>query len=90
MLLHQYIRLDALALVLILYDRHPGRTRSWADRLGISRREEEGTQPGRQTNGALDLYIDLCVLDERIQGNWPAVEGIRIVRERKEMEQVGK
>lgn len=33
---------------------------------------------------ALDLTIDLCILEERIQGNWPAVEGIRIVRERKE------
>jgi hypothetical protein len=31
-----------------------------------------------------------CILDERIQGNWPAVEGIRIVRERVEMGDVGK
>jgi hypothetical protein len=29
-------------------------------------------------------------LHERIQGNWPAVEGIRIVRERKEVGDVGK
>jgi len=30
----------------------------------------------------LDMYIDLIILSERIQGNLPAVESIRLVRER--------
>jgi hypothetical protein len=31
----------------------------------------------------LDLYVDFVILEERVQGNLPAVEGIRIVKERK-------
>ena len=31
----------------------------------------------------LGLYVDLVTLEERIAGNLPAVEGIRLVKERK-------
>lgn len=30
----------------------------------------------------LKVYIELCILEERIRGNIPAIEGIRLVRER--------
>ncbi len=30
-----------------------------------------------------DLYIDLAILEERLEGNLPAFEGIRIIKERK-------
>ena len=66
-------------------DQPPGRTRpSWGDRLSMGRGDEQATGPDRRVDAAWHLYIDLCILEERIQGNWPAVEGIRIVRERKD------
>jgi hypothetical protein len=30
------------------------------------------------------LYVALAILEERIEGNLPAIEGIRVVRERRE------
>jgi len=34
----------------------------------------------------LDLYVDWAILEERIEGNLAAFEGLRIVRERKREE----
>jgi hypothetical protein len=31
----------------------------------------------------VNLYVDFALLEERVQGNLPAIEGIRIVKERK-------
>jgi hypothetical protein len=37
-------------------------------------------------DGCFSLYLDFAILEERIQGNLPAFEGIRIVKERKREE----
>lgn len=36
----------------------------------------------RLINGYLELYVEFVVLEERMQGNLPAFEGLRLVRER--------
>ncbi len=37
----------------------------------------------RIANGYLELYVDFCILEARIEGNLPAFEGIRVVREQR-------
>lgn len=45
---------------------------------------EPARWPGRNiAESCVDLYIDFVILEERIRGNLPAFEGIRIVKERK-------
>lgn len=39
----------------------------------------------RLAEGYFELYLDLATLEERIEGHLPAYEGIRIVKERKQM-----
>jgi hypothetical protein len=34
-------------------------------------------------NRCLDAYVDLAILEERIEGRLPAIEGIRIMKVRK-------
>ena len=34
-----------------------------------------------QINNCYQYFLDLCVMEERIKGNLPAFEGIRLVRE---------
>ena len=86
-LLHQCILLGAFTLATILNDQRPGCTHSWSGWLGIG--NEEDIERECRANAALNLYIDLCIPEEPIQGNWPAVEGIRIVRERRETGEMG-
>jgi hypothetical protein len=73
----------ALFVSSVLYALHQDRSRSWAGRLGIGRDAEVRSEQLRLANTYMDLYLDLRILHERIQSNLPAVEGIRIVRDRR-------
>jgi predicted NACHT family NTPase len=43
---------------------------------------EEAQRVDHTLNDWLDAYVALVILEERIQGNLPAIEGIRLVKER--------
>lgn len=56
------------------------------DELAAKPAESSHTKFRRQTmmlmNGYIDLYVDVAILEERITENLPAVEGLRLIRER--------
>jgi hypothetical protein len=77
-------RANALFLACMLYAARSETARSIADRLGLGRNAVSIIAGrSRVADVCLGLYIDLCILEERIEGALPAVEGIRIVRERR-------
>jgi hypothetical protein len=81
-LLRQHTRADALLMALAHYDEYLGRTQSWSGRLGLRRSTAQGAAHQRAAEATMDLYITLCILEERVRGALPAVEGIWLVRER--------
>jgi hypothetical protein len=71
--LRQFIRLDALGHVCALCAMEEGRSR-------LRRSEREAIR--RLMDEYLGVYVDMCILEARIEGKLPAWEGIRIVKER--------
>jgi hypothetical protein len=43
--------------------------------------KQQDKQAEQERNNYLRLYVNLTILEERIEGNWPASEGVRIVKE---------
>jgi hypothetical protein len=86
--LRWYVRLTVLLLAEALLGKlSPKKPKSWLSRLGATdqkKRIQIYWEMRRLTNYQ-DLYIDFVLLEERVQGNLPAIEGIRIVKERKRM-----
>ncbi|MBN1139871.1 MAG: NACHT domain-containing protein [Anaerolineae bacterium] len=81
--LRQQVRLDALLLAAVLLDYLATRLSPWT--VSVRPRdasEEKEVKVRRIADGYLDLYLDLCILEGRIEGTLPAFEGIRLVRER--------
>ncbi|HYN87798.1 MAG TPA: hypothetical protein VER55_04685, partial [Ardenticatenaceae bacterium] len=75
------IRVWALS---ILFESSPRpRPRTLTDRLLSKRRSRMDDYDDALMRAMRDLYIDMVILEERIDGNLPAFEGIRIVKERK-------
>jgi hypothetical protein len=84
--LRWYIRLVALVTAAeLLLPLLPEQPQIWEARFragdedALAAREELQ----RMVDNYLDLYVDFVILEERVQGNLPAFEGIRIVREPK-------
>jgi hypothetical protein len=81
--LRQYIRLEALSLALdlgaLLQVRKGSETGGASGGRGSAdaRRERWAVQRG----AALEVYVGLSILEDRVEGTLPAWEGIRIVRE---------
>jgi hypothetical protein len=78
-----FARLYALLLAGTFYASYRSLVPWWLRWLGIGRDDENREDLVHMINAYLDLHCDLCILEERIQGKRPAVEGIRIVREQK-------
>jgi energy-coupling factor transporter ATP-binding protein EcfA2 len=85
--LRWYIRLCALAMAVDLLCRFLDQPPSWMERVsrGLRVRDFKILEDVKRYlyHTCLDLYADFAILEERIEGNLPAFEGIRIVRERK-------
>lgn len=78
--LRQFVRLDALACAVEL-----GALLRALPELPAEAQDPSGTRQGRleaQREAALDVYIQLGILEDRIEGHLPAWEGVRIVGER--------
>jgi len=78
-------RASALTMIVVLIAAQQQRTeRPWIDELlhprAVQAQEEELQS---LIEAYVALYVDFVFLEERLQGNLPAVEGIRIVKERK-------
>jgi hypothetical protein len=83
-LVRQSIRLDTLARVIgrdVLLQAHRRTLAGQPGSVGIDAKTDEIEHLERQL---LDAYTDFCILEDRIEDRLPAVEGIRIVRERGE------
>lgn len=78
-------RASALTMIVVLIAAQQQRTdRPWIDELLHPRAMQEQEEELQQLIEAyVALYVDFVFLEERLQGNMPAVEGIRIVKERK-------
>jgi len=76
--LHWYVRISTLMIVNDLLNIQAQR-QSWISRF---RQSDETRELQRLIDAYLDLYVDFAILEERVAGTLPAVEGIRIVRER--------
>jgi Cdc6-like AAA superfamily ATPase len=75
-ILRWYIRLNILVLAATIDAHRP--------KSGLLANEVKRNQQWQQwISECFDLYSDLVVLEERIEGNLEAFEGIRIVKERK-------
>jgi energy-coupling factor transporter ATP-binding protein EcfA2 len=83
--LRWYIRLCALTMAAELRSRFLSQLPSWMERLHLVPRDFKFQEGVKRVlyDICLDLYTDFAILEERIEGNLPAFEGIRIVRERK-------
>jgi hypothetical protein len=82
-LLRRCVRLNALAAVVDLQSQVSEGSRPWTERSGLGRGGTEAEKVARRLDAYVALYVDFCILEERIRGTLPAWEGIRIVRERK-------
>ncbi len=72
---------DLLHRVIISKEKH----RPWAENPRQESKEKELMDEIQSLiDNYLDLYLDFAILEGRIEGELPAVEGIRIVRERRE------
>jgi energy-coupling factor transporter ATP-binding protein EcfA2 len=78
-------RASALTMIVVLIAAQQQRTeRPWIDELLHPRAAQAQEEELQQLIEAyVALYVDFVFLEERLQGNMPAVEGIRIVKERK-------
>ena len=72
----------ASAIILTNYQETFSSRRRLGQRLGRARKREEH-EVQRLIESLLNVYIDLVILENRIQGKLPACEGILIVKERK-------
>ena len=85
--LYWYIRLVALIMAAeLLLPLLPDQPRSWLVQFKDGSRNLSAARAEiqRLIDSYLDLYVDFVILDARIQGNLPAFEGIRIVREQRQ------
>ncbi|MCB9078101.1 MAG: NACHT domain-containing protein [Anaerolineaceae bacterium] len=83
--LHWYIRFVALVIAAeLMTPLLPEQLESWLVDIAPtpSNKDRVLQELRRLINGYLELYVEFVVLEERMQGNLPAFEGIRLVRER--------
>jgi hypothetical protein len=81
--LRWYVRLSALLTVVHLTVDLLKRSKSSSvNQNGFGGDQAGEAEVKRLVDEYLDLYVDFVILEERVQGNLPAVEGIRIVKER--------
>jgi len=78
-------RANALTMIVVLIAAQQQRTeRPWIDELLHPRAaQEQEAELQRLIETYVALYVDFVFLEERLQGNLPAFEGIRIVKEQK-------
>jgi hypothetical protein len=50
--------------------------------LGTGRSKQGESYMREELEDRLDMYADFAILEQRVQGTFPAVESIRVVRER--------
>lgn len=89
-LVRQAVRLDALALIIGLDVLLRAHNHTLNTQPGSVRMDARMGEIGRLERQLLGAYIDLCILEDRIEGRLPAVEGIRIVQEREKRQVPGK
>ncbi|MCB0175596.1 MAG: NACHT domain-containing protein [Anaerolineae bacterium] len=83
--LQWYIRFVALVIAAELMNPLlPEQLESWLIDIDptVADKEIVLQELRRLINGYLELYVEFVVLEERMQGNLPAFEGLRLVRER--------
>jgi hypothetical protein len=81
-LVRQSIRFDTLALLIGLDVLRRAHLRKLDAEPGTAATEARVDEIQGLERQLLDVYMDTCILEDRIEGRLPAVEGIRIVRER--------